>query len=371
MTLCGATSGFVSMAIQQYYLGHFDLRSTMNGLLGGLVAISSSCGVVEPWAGVVIGVLAAITYTHASRLFEYLHIDDPLDAAAVHGACGTLGSICVGLFMSETGFKDGYFRLDQDGYGLFYGGGLKQLGVQTVGVITVILWSMVTSSGTFILLKLAPKMFPSMYIESDGEVAENGLRVSYVDEEAGADYLKHGGSAYPEFAAQMNNSEIEYFSLDIGKEPHIAELHIKKGKVKFFLRSDNAKFQWESFSNMSACSLSIENKLEMNIMFGSSESKRTLRFRSSTKRQRMYDVAMYSHFNGQLRQPGYKVAKARVWTGSWNMGNCPTPDNLAAWFDYHKVNGRDWDFICIGVQVINTCSVVCCMNCRIAVCGGY
>jgi len=71
-TLAGGTAGIVALFANLAYLerytgeGFFDLKYLMNGALAGLVAITGSCGIVEPWASVVIGAVAGLLYMFGS-----------------------------------------------------------------------------------------------------------------------------------------------------------------------------------------------------------------------------------------------------------------------------------------------------------------
>ena len=69
------------------------------GLLAGLVAITGGCAYVEPWASIIIGIVASLLYLLTSKLLIRLHIDDPLDAFAVHGIGGFWVSISKFLFL--------------------------------------------------------------------------------------------------------------------------------------------------------------------------------------------------------------------------------------------------------------------------------
>merc|ERR1719387_2512641 len=80
----------------------WDLGHTCNSLLGGLVGITAGCSVVTPAMAVVIGMIAACVYHLGSCTMRKLKIDDPLDAFAVHGACGLWGVIAVGLFAHQS-----------------------------------------------------------------------------------------------------------------------------------------------------------------------------------------------------------------------------------------------------------------------------
>ena len=106
----------------------WDLGHTCNSLLGGLVSITAGCTTVEIWASVVIGFIGAFFYHGASCLMRRLKIDDPLDAFAVHGACGLWGCIAVGFFCT----CDYSYTASGKDCGVFYGGGLL-LATQIVG----------------------------------------------------------------------------------------------------------------------------------------------------------------------------------------------------------------------------------------------
>jgi hypothetical protein len=49
-----------------------------NGTLAGLVAATSCCSVVQPWAAVLAGVLAALVYQSLARLMLFFRLDDPV-----------------------------------------------------------------------------------------------------------------------------------------------------------------------------------------------------------------------------------------------------------------------------------------------------
>ena len=65
---------------------------------------------VTPVGAFFIGLLAGILVVFSVEFFDkVVKIDDPVGAISVHGACGALGTLCVGLFSTDGG--------------LFYGGG--------------------------------------------------------------------------------------------------------------------------------------------------------------------------------------------------------------------------------------------------------
>jgi len=162
--------------------GVWDLGHTCNSLLGGLVGITAGTSVTTPAGAVIIGSLSALVYHGASCLMRKLKIDDPLDAYAVHGACGAWGCIAVGFFAVPA------YSYAGDGVtvgGVFYGGSGRLLGIQVVGVLIEIAWVCTTTTVLFLALKMA-----------------GILRTSADVERAGMDVSKHGGHAYPTDVAQ-------------------------------------------------------------------------------------------------------------------------------------------------------------------------
>ena len=183
-TFLAAASGAIAIMIATWLkTGKPDPSLTANGLLGGLVAITASCGSVENWAAVVIGVIAGII-VYAGVMFNenVLKVDDPVGAIAVHGYSGSWGLLSVGIFSVGIGngiLSDAAYAAEAPG--LLYGG-INQFLIQIVGVISSIVWAFVIS---FIIFKII-------------DVAI-GLRVSEEEEVQGLDIAEHGIRAYPEF----------------------------------------------------------------------------------------------------------------------------------------------------------------------------
>ncbi len=147
-----------------------DVSMTLNGSLAGLVAITAGCDVVEPWAALVIGLIAGVVVVFAVEFFDKIvKVDDPVGAVSVHCVCGALGTILTGLFANEKG--------------LLLGGGFEFFGVQLLGVVCVMAWVFVTTTILFLVIKKTI-----------------GLRVSKEEEIKGLDITEHGLiSAYNDF----------------------------------------------------------------------------------------------------------------------------------------------------------------------------
>ncbi|NES85184.1 MAG: hypothetical protein F6K10_29330 [Moorea sp. SIO2B7] len=78
----------------------------INGSLAGLVSITVSCQAVNSPEAVIIGAIGAAVTMLVSYWLERWHIDDAVDAIAVHGGAGVWGILAVALF----GQPDWYYR---------------------------------------------------------------------------------------------------------------------------------------------------------------------------------------------------------------------------------------------------------------------
>ncbi len=154
--------------------GKPDLSMAMNGALAGLVAITAPCAFVEPWVAIIIGAVAGVIVVLGVLLLDKLKIDDPVGAIPVHGFNGIWGTLAVGLF--------GQSSLGLANNGLFYGGGLQQLGIQALGAASVAIFIVVSMGIVFKLID-----------------ASIGLRVSRDEELKGLDIGEHGMESYSGF----------------------------------------------------------------------------------------------------------------------------------------------------------------------------
>ena len=101
--LAAVAGSAAAMFLWYYMFGKPDITMACNGMLAGLVAITAPCAFVSPTSAVVIGILAGIVVC-LGVLFNdrVVKIDDPCGAISVHGYCGWLGAVCVGLFADGT-----------------------------------------------------------------------------------------------------------------------------------------------------------------------------------------------------------------------------------------------------------------------------
>lgn len=146
--MAGMTALFVNLFILERTTGEpfFDLRMAMNGALGGLVAITAGCGVVEPWAAILIGATAGLLFLGGTKLLVILRLDDAVDAIPVHMINGVWGVIAVGLFASPRQLELTFAR-EMPHVGWVYSwtrgsGDARLLAAQIVGLLFIIGWVM-------------------------------------------------------------------------------------------------------------------------------------------------------------------------------------------------------------------------------------
>jgi Amt family ammonium transporter len=180
-TLAACAGGLAAMAWVYPRSKKWDIGMTCNGLLGGLVAITAPCYWVSPGGAILIGLIAGVVVPLGVDFLEWLKIDDPIGAVAVHGFCGIWGTLSLGLFAT------GQFGIPTpDGVdtssvikGLFYGGGLDQLKAQFIGSLTCV----IVISAVSIVLMWAVKATKTLRVSHDGELE-------------GLDLHEHGTPAY-------------------------------------------------------------------------------------------------------------------------------------------------------------------------------
>lgn len=167
--LAAATATVATMIITWLRYRKPDISMTLNGSLAGLVAITAGCDMVSPAGAFFIGLIAAFVVVFGIEFIDKVcKIDDPVGAIGVHGMCGAAGTLLTGVFAVDGG--------------LAYGGGFSFLGIQLLGVVSVILWVSVTMIITFRVLKHTIGLRASEEEETKGlDVTEHNLASSYAD----------------------------------------------------------------------------------------------------------------------------------------------------------------------------------------------
>lgn len=178
-TVAPAVATVVCLLATWIIYGKPDVSMCLNASLAGLVAITAGCDVVDAGGAAIIGAVSGVLVIFGVWFLDnVLHVDDPVGAVAVHMFNGIWGTIAVGLFATKTA------PLNDTYQGFFYGGGVDLLIVELTGIGSVALWTAVTITIAFLLIK-----------------ATIGLRVSEEEEIVGLDSKEHGlASAYSGFS---------------------------------------------------------------------------------------------------------------------------------------------------------------------------
>ena len=213
--LAAAVACCVTLIFTWIRYGKPDVSMTYNAALAGLVGITAGCDAVSTLGAAIMGIVFGIVIVLSVEFFDkVVKIDDPVGAVSVHGVCGSLGTIMVGLFATGVSTEKG----------LFYGGGWHLLGTQALGVASVAAYVAVVITIVFFILKKTI-----------------GLRVDAEHEIAGLDVTEHGLlTAYAGFA-MLPDTIAEDSPVVVAGEVPVAEA-VPVKKMPSFEENEGAKF---------------------------------------------------------------------------------------------------------------------------------
>jgi ammonium transporter, Amt family len=159
-TNLAAAGGVVAaILLNQILYKKLDLTMALNGALGGLVAVTAEPLAPTPGVAILIGGIGGFIVVLAVPLLDKLKIDDVVGAIPVHLLCGIWGTLAVVLSSAEA-----------------------SLITQVIGIVSIGIFVIVTSSVTWFTIKIA-----------------FGLRPTEEEELIGLDKTECGMDAYPEF----------------------------------------------------------------------------------------------------------------------------------------------------------------------------
>ncbi|MGV1089158.1 MAG: ammonium transporter [Mycobacterium sp.] len=161
------------LTVEQVRDGKPTTFGAASGVVAGLVAITPSCGTVNTLGAAAVGLAAGIVCSFAVALKFKWNYDDSLDVVGVHFVGGVVGVALIGLLATEV--------MTGGPQGLFYGGGLAQLGKQLLAMVVVALYAF---SVSYVLGTVIDKTM--------------GFRLSAEDETSGVDFTQHAETAYAE-----------------------------------------------------------------------------------------------------------------------------------------------------------------------------
>jgi ammonium transporter, Amt family len=188
-TNLAAAAGIIGATISSLIMFRtLDVSQMGNGAIAALVGITAGCAFVDPWAAVVIGLVAGLIVPPLVVAVDKLKVDDPVGALPVHGMAGIWGTLAVGLFATQERAT----ALAVGEGGLLTDGNAHQLWVQFYGVAATIGFTFTASLVVFLAIKYTV-----------------GLRVSEEHELRGLDISEHGMFGYPERFIDVPGAEPE------------------------------------------------------------------------------------------------------------------------------------------------------------------
>lgn len=194
----------------------FNLTYAMNGCLAGLVAITAGCAIMEPWAALIVGIVAGLLYLWFSGVLVKYCIDDAVDAIPVHMVNGVWGLLSTGLFASPDRMMNTFGNPNG---GWFYewgrgSGNFRLMGAQIVGVLAICAWVIALMLPFFGILN---------YL--------GWFRADALEEIVGLDVSYHGGS----YTDSKHDNALKKEYLDMFRkrqEEHRREEMIKREKKR-------------------------------------------------------------------------------------------------------------------------------------------
>ena len=169
--LAAAAALIMWVVVETFHAGKPTVLGAASGAVAGLVCITPAAGFVEPWAAIVIGLVAGSICYFGLFIKSRFGFDDALDVVGIHGVGGTTGAILTGVFATTA--------INSAGRpGLLYGGASQVL-IQLAGVVAAWAFSFGIS---FLLLKVTDVLV--------------GLRVDEETESRGLDLSEHSEEGY-------------------------------------------------------------------------------------------------------------------------------------------------------------------------------
>jgi Amt family ammonium transporter len=168
--LSAAAGGVTATITSALRDGKPDISMIINGILGGLVAITAGCDAMTYAGAAITGAIAGVLVVFAVPFFDaVLKIDDPVGAISVHLVNGAWGTIAVAFpFFTQSGST-------------------ADFGAQIIGILSIGLFTVVLSSIFWLILKVTL-----------------GIRVSEEEEKEGLDIGEHGMEAYHGFIKEAS-----------------------------------------------------------------------------------------------------------------------------------------------------------------------
>jgi ammonium transporter, Amt family len=167
VTNTAAAAGALSWMAISWIKGKPSSLGMVTGAVAGLGTITPAAGYVTPMTAILIGAVAGAVCYKVMVWRIKSDWDESLDAWAVHGIGGFLGTVCAGIFATTAVCN----------YSGLLEGNVHQFTANLIGAVAVTIYTFVV---TYLLALLVDKTL--------------GLRVSEEEEYVGLDLSQHGES---------------------------------------------------------------------------------------------------------------------------------------------------------------------------------
>ena len=170
--LAACFGGLAALLTSWAYGGLARVDLVLNGVLGGLVAITACADCVSIQASAVIGIIGGVVVVISTKLLESWKIDDAVGAVPVHGFAGMAGIIATAIFIDDQAFAA--INDDRIANGQTTMTSLHFLGVQLLGGVVCAAWAYITGLLLWWLI---------------GKITQ--LRIGRFEEAVGLNYSEH------------------------------------------------------------------------------------------------------------------------------------------------------------------------------------
>ncbi|MEU6697343.1 ammonium transporter [Pseudonocardia sp. NPDC046786] len=159
------------LLVEKLRYGKATSLGAASGIVAGLVAITPAAAAISPVGALIVGAIAGALSAYAVGLKYKLGYDDSFDVVGVHFVAGLWGTLAIGFFGTAVA--------PDETNGLFYGGGVTQLGIQAVAALATIVYCAIVTTIIVYIVKFTI-----------------GLRVEDEAEQAGIDEAEHAETGY-------------------------------------------------------------------------------------------------------------------------------------------------------------------------------
>ncbi len=221
-TTLGMAAGAIGAgAVSLYKTQKVDTLYVANGMLAGLVGITSNTDLITWYGALIIGGIAGAQLPIVFEFIEKnLNIDDVCAVFSVHGSAGVLGAVLMGVPFLTVPTAD------------------ISMVAQIVGVAVIALWTIATTGAVFGSLK-----------------ALGQIRVSQSHERDGLDVSEHGVETYPEFGHENTTATDGGRLRTDGGEPNDGQIKM----VMAYIRPDKLGDVKRALAEVGAPSLTVTN----------------------------------------------------------------------------------------------------------------